>query len=450
MGTIGIMGALDEEINLYVEKLEGRGQKEHAGFVFYTGKFNGIDAVVVKSGVGKVNASVCAQLMIDKFSISALIHTGVAGALNPSLNISDIVISKQSMHHDMDARPLGFERGRIPFSNMKAFKAADHLVELASSSARDSHLESIEGTMLTGDQFIADPNAVLALRKELGGECVDMESAAVAHTCTLNNVPHVIIRSISDKADFSASSDFAKTCSTAAKNSFMLVGAMASKLALVEKDATSKTAINEKDILAPKLAVKEKDTLASKLAIKENTSASKIYLKGKIRTVPHWPKQGVMFRDITTLLKDREGFAGVLGTLSERYKGEGIDVVVAIESRGFIIGGALAHKLGIGFVPIRKKGKLPSKTVSATYSLEYGTDTIEIHEDAICRGDRVLLVDDLIATGGTALAACELVKKLGGSIIECCFIIDLPELGGRKKLEAANYKVFSLVEFEGE
>ncbi len=173
-------------------------------------------------------------------------------------------------------------------------------------------------------------------------------------------------------------------------------------------------------------------------------------IKEKIRTIPHWPKQGVMFRDITTLLKDSDGFNHLIDLLLERYKDVEIDYIVGIESRGFIIGAVLANRLQKGFVPIRKKGKLPPEVVSEEYDLEYGKDKIEVSANAIKLGDKVLLVDDLIATGGTAMAACNLIKKLGGEIIECCFVIDLPDLGGKKKLENAGYKTFGLVEFEGE
>jgi len=173
-------------------------------------------------------------------------------------------------------------------------------------------------------------------------------------------------------------------------------------------------------------------------------------IKSKIRTIPHWPKQGVMFRDITTLLKDADGFKHMLELLVKRYRGMDIDVVAGIESRGFITGAALAYRLGVGFVPIRKPGKLPAETVSEEYKLEYGKDKIEVHKDAISSGSKVLLVDDLIATGGTALAACNLIKKLGGEVVECSVIVNLPELGGKKKLIDAGYKVFNLVEFEGE
>lgn len=155
-----------------------------------------------------------------------------------------------------------------------------------------------------------------------------------------------------------------------------------------------------------------------------------------------------MFRDITTLLKDSEGFEQVINELFERYKNANIDLVAGIESRGFIIGGALAHRLKKGFVPIRKKGKLPAEVIREEYELEYGKDIIEIHKDAITKGQKVLLIDDLIATGGTAVAACKLIEKAGGEIVECAFVIDLPELKGKEKL--APRKVFALVEFEGE
>ncbi len=181
--------------------------------------------------------------------------------------------------------------------------------------------------------------------------------------------------------------------------------------------------------------------------MKENSSEK---VKSKIRTIPHWPKQGIMFRDITSLLKDKDGYNHMIDILTERYKDVPVDVVAGIESRGFITGSVLAHRLGVGFIPIRKPGKLPGETISEEYELEYGKDKIEIHKDAISSGDKVLLIDDLIATGGTALAAANLVKKLGGEIVECSFIVDLPDIGGKKKLLDAGYKVFNLVEFEGE
>jgi adenine phosphoribosyltransferase len=172
-------------------------------------------------------------------------------------------------------------------------------------------------------------------------------------------------------------------------------------------------------------------------------------IKSRIRTVPHYPKPGVMFRDITTLLKDPVGFRVTVNEFVTRYEGAQIDKVAAIESRGFMIGAPLAYQLGVGFVPIRKQGKLPAATLGHDYELEYGTDRIEIHVDAIAPGERVLLVDDLLATGGTAEAAVKLVEAMGGSIVECCFVIDLPELGGHQRLAALGQTVFTLCEFEG-
>lgn len=172
-------------------------------------------------------------------------------------------------------------------------------------------------------------------------------------------------------------------------------------------------------------------------------------LKSAIRTIPNWPKQGVMFRDITTLLKDEKSFNYVIDTFYERYKNMPIDLVAGIESRGFIIGGAVAAKLHKGFIPIRKEGKLPAKTEKNHYELEYGSAIVEIHVDAIQKGAKVLLVDDLIATGGTLMAAANLIENLGGKVVECACIIGLPDLGGMKKLKE-KYKVITLVDFEGE
>lgn len=171
-------------------------------------------------------------------------------------------------------------------------------------------------------------------------------------------------------------------------------------------------------------------------------------IKDKIRTVPNWPIDGVMFRDITTLLQKPEIFRETCDLLYDRYKDIKIDKIVGIDARGFIFGSVLAYKLNVGFVPVRKKGKLPYKSISASYSLEYGEDVVEMHEDAIEKGEKVLIVDDLIATGGTISAAVELVEKLGGDILECAFVVELPDLKGREKIN--RHKVFALTEFEGE
>lgn len=189
-----------------------------------------------------------------------------------------------------------------------------------------------------------------------------------------------------------------------------------------------------------------------KILLKTIESFSKeqeiLSLKNKIRTIPDFPKKGIIFRDITTLLKDKNSLKKLIDILNDKYKNEQIDIIAGIESRGFVIAAILAERLNCGLVLIRKPGKLPAETISESYELEYGTDRLEIHKDAITKGQKVLLIDDLIATGGTALASCKLIEKLQGEIVECCFIIELPNLKGREKL--SRYPVFSLIKFEGE
>ena len=169
-----------------------------------------------------------------------------------------------------------------------------------------------------------------------------------------------------------------------------------------------------------------------------------------IRTIPDFPHEGIMFRDVTTLFGDARGFRMAIDQLLHPYAGQPIDKVVGLEARGFILGGAIAHQLSVGFVPIRKKGKLPGRTIEQDYTLEYGKATVEMHDDALQPGEKVLLVDDLLATGGTAEAGIKLIERVGAEVIGCAFIIDLPDLGGRKKLESLGMAVHTLCAFEGE
>jgi adenine phosphoribosyltransferase len=172
-------------------------------------------------------------------------------------------------------------------------------------------------------------------------------------------------------------------------------------------------------------------------------------LRANIRTIPDYPKPGIMFRDITTLLGDARAFRRAVDELVQPWAGMKIDKVAGIEARGFILGGAVAHQVSAGFIPIRKKGKLPHKRVSIAYSLEYGLDEMEVHEDAVAKGERVILVDDLIATGGTAEGAVKLLRKLGANVLAACFVIDLPELGGADKLRKMDVPVRTLISFAG-
>ncbi len=172
-------------------------------------------------------------------------------------------------------------------------------------------------------------------------------------------------------------------------------------------------------------------------------------LKATIRSIPDYPKPGIVFRDITTLLGDARAFRRAVDELVQPWAGSKIEKVAGIEARGFILGGAVAHQVSAGFIPIRKKGKLPHKRVSIAYSLEYGLDEIEMHEDAVVTGDRVILVDDLIATGGTAEGAVKLLRQMGGRVVAACFVIDLPQLGGAEKIRQLGVPVRTLISFEG-
>ena len=171
-------------------------------------------------------------------------------------------------------------------------------------------------------------------------------------------------------------------------------------------------------------------------------------LEKSIRSIPDFPKPGILFRDVTTLIQNKEAFKKSVDLLAKKYKGKGFDKVVGVEARGFIFGAAVAHKIGAGFVPVRKKGKLPYKTISTTYELEYGTDTLEIHQDAIIPGEKILIIDDLLATGGTVKAVIELIKQLGGKVAGIGFVIELVDLNGKDKFK--EYPVYSLVKFQGE
>ncbi|PID75952.1 MAG: adenine phosphoribosyltransferase [Deltaproteobacteria bacterium] len=171
-------------------------------------------------------------------------------------------------------------------------------------------------------------------------------------------------------------------------------------------------------------------------------------LKETVRSIVDWPVKGVIFRDLTTLMKDPQALRVACDLFYERYRDKNIDTIVGIDARGFVFGAVLAYKLGVAFVPVRKKGKLPAETIEESYSLEYGDATMEIHVDAVSPGDKVVLIDDLLATGGTIGAALKLIRRCGGEVLECAFVVELPDLGGRKSVDDCG--VYALMEFEGE
>jgi len=226
-GTIGIIGAMQEEIELLLAKLDGRLTEQHAGIVYHSGVFQGKKVVLTRSGVGKVNAAVCTQILIDRYGVDAIIFTGVAGAVEPQLNIGDIVISTSSMQHDVDVTALGFARGIIPYQDISEYVADPGLIALAEAAGQVVFPGRCHtGKVLSGDQFIADRAVVKELYEALGGACTEMEGASVAQVCHMSNIPHVIIRSMSDKADGSAHVNFAEFTIEAANRSYAIVEEM--------------------------------------------------------------------------------------------------------------------------------------------------------------------------------------------------------------------------------
>lgn len=226
-GTIGIIGAMQEEIELLLARLESRETENHAGIVYHRGIFHGKKVVLTRSGVGKVNSAVCTQILIDRYGADAVIFTGVAGAVDPALNIGDIVISSSSLQHDVDVTALGFPRGTIPYQEVSEYVADARLVALAEKAGE--HVfpgRCVTGKVLSGDQFIADRSVVKQLFEELSGACTEMEGASVAQVCHMNAVPYVVIRSMSDKADGSAHVNFAEFTIEAANRSFAIVDEM--------------------------------------------------------------------------------------------------------------------------------------------------------------------------------------------------------------------------------
>jgi adenosylhomocysteine nucleosidase len=231
LGTIGIIGAMREEIALLQRELKNQQVQSHAGITYHVGDFHGKKTVLCKSGVGKVNAAVCTQVLIDRFGADAVIFTGVAGALDPSLEIGDIVVSRSSVQHDMDVTPLGYARGVIPYQDVSDFPSDPGLIRLAEEAGERLFPGRCRtGKVLSGDQFIADREAVRLLHEQLGGTCTEMEGASVAQVCHMNAIPHVIIRSMSDKADGSAHVNFEEFTVEAANRSFAIVDDMVRRL----------------------------------------------------------------------------------------------------------------------------------------------------------------------------------------------------------------------------
>jgi len=232
---LGLIGAMDEEIAFFHEHMSETREVRHAGIDYFAGRLFGRDAVFCKCGVGKVNAAICTQVLIYLFEVDAVVFTGVAGALDPELEIGDVVVSGECMQHDMDVSALGYARGIIPYQELSLFPADPELKDLALRAGEKLFPGRVScGRVLSGDQFIASREKVEELHRELGGTCAEMEGAAVAQVCSLNAVPYVVIRSMSDKADGSAPGNFTDFASRAAENSFRLVRELISALPAIE------------------------------------------------------------------------------------------------------------------------------------------------------------------------------------------------------------------------
>jgi adenosylhomocysteine nucleosidase len=230
-GRVAIIGAMAEEISLLLDHMENRTTSNAVGIEYHEGQLHGKQVVAVKSGVGKVNAAVCTQILIDRYAAEKVIFTGVAGALDPTLAIGDIVVSDECMYHDMDVTALGFPLGTIPFESRSVFPSDETLAKLALEAGGGWFTgRIIRGRILSGDQFIADRGAVRKLREELHGACTEMEGAAVAHVCSMNGVAHVVIRSMSDRADGSAPDNFRQFTERAAANSYRIVEGILDRL----------------------------------------------------------------------------------------------------------------------------------------------------------------------------------------------------------------------------
>lgn len=442
VGIIGGSGLDNPEIVLATSDVEVETRYGAPSSPLRVGTWSGVDVVVIaRHGrehtipPSQVNYRANIQALKDA-SCTHIIATTAVGSLRADIGRGDLVVLDQFI--DFTRRRINtFHESFAPHKPVHAPMADPfdgRLRSLLSASCMELDLRHHErGTVATIEGPRFSTRAESRMFRSWGADVINMSIANEAALANEAGIPYAAIAMATDFDSW--------------KEDEMPVTwqAVLEIFAANVKNVTNVLGAALFKLRAPDIM----STLPLPVAVDRPLSVAN-FIKEKIRTIPNWPKPGIMFRDITTLLKDAAGFGEVIRLLAERYGQERIDVVAGIESRGFIIGAALAQALGVGFVPIRKKGKLPAATLAEEYALEYGFDIIEIHADAINSGQRVVLADDLIATGGTALAASRLLRELGAEIIECVFVIDLPDLGGRARLEAAGLKSFCLAEFEGE
>ncbi len=423
IGIIGGSGLENPEILENYQEIEVSTPFGKPSSKLIKGKLFGIDVVIIsrhgkKHEIPPSQVNNRANIFALKYEgCKKIIATTAVGSLKEEIRRGDFVILDQfidfTRHRDVTFFDK-FEFGAMhtamanPFSEDLRKKIIEVFEELGFPYHKKGTVITIEGPRFS---TIAESN----LFRQWGADLVNM---SIAPECILANEAEVEYAAVAMSTDYDCWKE--------------------------GEEGVSWEMI--RDIM------KENSERMKKILLKLIESFSKeqeiLKLKNSIRTIPDFPKPGIMFRDITTLLKNRESLKKLIDMLYEKYKDYNIDIVAGIESRGFIIAGMLADRLNTAFVPIRKPGKLPAETISESYELEYGEDRVEIHKDAITKGQKILLIDDLLATGGTALASCRLIEKLEGIVTECCFTIELPDLKGREKL--SRYNVFSLIKFEGE
>ncbi len=388
-----------------------------------TGKIKGIDVVVISRH--GLKHEIPPTFVNNRANIFALkdegckfiLATTAVGSLKKEIKRGDFVILDQFIDFTKQRKLSFFEKFEFgPIHTPMANPFSEELRKKLIESCKElKFIYHKKGTVITIEGPRFSTKAESNMLRQLGGDVINM---SISPECILANEAEVPYAAIAMSTDYDCWKEDEEPVSWEIIKQIM-------------KDNTERV---------KKVLLKTIDSFSREQEIAK--------LKDKIRTIPNFPKQGIMFRDITTLLKDKEALQKLTDILHERYKNFQIDAIAGIESRGFILAGMLAGKLGTGLILIRKPGKLPAETISEEYNLEYGVDSVEIHKDAISHGQNILLIDDLIATGGTALASCKLIEQLGGKVTECCFPIELPDLKGREKL--SKYPIYSLIKFEGE
>lgn len=394
---VAIVSAMEVEI-VYVEKdLSNRQGWKKVTANKFVNEQKQLEVFTSVLGVGKVNAAANTTEILCSYRPDLVVNVGFAGGMHPAAKKGDLTIGSSYVQEDF-----------VPFLDENRPDIEDtpfELVELLKETAQELGFTAYAGRIVTGDYFLNDSKKKNAIIKEFAPVAFDMESAAIGQACTIAHTPFVSIRTFSDNADEHATEQFD------------------------ESAKESRVPIEERPILLAIHALEKQRELVR-----------------YVTTIPDFPKPGIQFRDVTTILKSPEGLGLAIDLLQDTLQGVDYDVIVAPESRGFLFGVPLAVQSHKGFVPVRKPGKLPGATISETYDLEYGTDQLEIHEDSILVGQKVVIVDDLLATGGTVEAIIKLVERLGGEVVQLSFVIELEGLGGREKLGDHNVKSLLLLE----